>query len=174
MVWASPRARGGNRASTTVTGGAGLIHLLHPYLPRRTFLLGLSEAFLVTVAFVVAAIALMGATNANFMLNHQRGLFKILLISAAFVTCIYYFDLYDSAILSNRRVVIARMIQVLVTTYLFLAILYYLYPPLQVGRGIFLLGFILVAVLLLLWRHLFLAISTLPRFPKRALILAHR
>jgi len=148
-----------------------LIHLLHAHFPRRTFLLGISEAFLVTLAFVVAAIALMGATNANFMLSHQRGLFKILVISAAFVTCIYYFDLYDSAILSNRRVVIARMVQVLGTTYLFLAIVYYLYPPLHVGRGIFLLGFILVAVLLLLGRHLFLALTTLPRFAKRALIL---
>ncbi len=148
-----------------------MIRLLHAYFPRRTFLLGVSEALLVTVAFVIAAIALLGANNASLMLSHQRGFFKILLVSAAFITCVYCFDLYDTSILSNRREVLGRMIRVLGTAYFLLAVLYHFYPPLHLGRGIFLLGFILVAILLLLWRHLFMAVSTLPRFAKRALIL---
>jgi sugar transferase (PEP-CTERM system associated) len=41
---------------------------------------------------------------------------------------------------------------------------------LELGRGIFLLGFILVSMLLLCWRRLFLMVNSLPRFAERALI----
>jgi len=51
-----------------------------------------------------------------------------------------------------------------------LAVLYYLYPPLELGRGIFAIGFVLVAVVLLLWRKIFAAVNSQPQFAKRALI----
>jgi sugar transferase (PEP-CTERM system associated) len=83
----------------------------------------------------------------------------------------YYFDLYDSAILSNRREVLSRLVQVLGTACLVLDVLYYVYPPLELGRGIFLNGSIFVAVLLFLWRRLFLVVNSLSRFADRVLIL---
>src|SRR5437879_3766183 len=82
----------------------------------------------------------------------------------------YYFDLYDSSVLSNRREVLARLISVLGTVCIFLALLYYVYPALELGRGIFLIGFLLVAVALLLWRQLFSAINSQPQFAEGALI----
>ena len=42
---------------------------------------------------------------------------KILVVSAIFITCMYYFDLYDSSVLSNRREVSTRLVQVLITVY---------------------------------------------------------
>jgi len=83
----------------------------------------------------------------------------------------YYFDLYDSAILSNRREVLSRLVQVLGTACLVLAVLYYVYPPLELGRGIFLIGTAFVAVVLFLWRRLFLVINSASRFADRVLIL---
>jgi sugar transferase (PEP-CTERM system associated) len=83
----------------------------------------------------------------------------------------YYFDLYESSILTNHREVITRIVQVLGTVCILLAVLYYLYPPLELGRGIFLIGFIMVSMLLLGWRRLFLMVNSLPRFAERALIL---
>src|SRR5258708_7070576 len=105
------------------------------------------------------------------MLSYEQGFFKIAVVSGAFITCMYYFDLYDSSILSNQREVLTRVIQVLGTVCILLALLYYVYPPLELGRGIFLLGFALVAILLLFWRRLFLKLNALPRFAQRALIL---
>ena len=49
--------------------------------------------------------------------------------------------------------------------------LYYVYPPLELGRGIFLIGIAFVAVLLFLWRRLFLVINSASRFADRVLIL---
>jgi sugar transferase (PEP-CTERM system associated) len=147
-----------------------LIRLLHAYFPARTLLLGISEACLVSFAFVMATVARLGASDATLMLNYEQGFFKISVVAAAFIICMYYFDLYDSSVLTNHREVITRVIQVLGTVCILLAVLYYLYPPLELGRGIFLIGFILVSLLLLCWRRLFLMINSLPRFAERALI----
>ncbi len=54
------------------------------------------------LAFVVAAIARSGATDATLMLNYEQEFYKILAVSVVFITCMYYFDLYDS-FTSNRR-----------------------------------------------------------------------
>jgi exopolysaccharide biosynthesis polyprenyl glycosylphosphotransferase len=67
--------------------------------------------------------------------------------------------------------VLTRMIQTQGTVCILLAGLYYLYPPVRMGRGIFLSGLVLVAMLLLLWRRLFLLLNTLPRFAEPTLIL---
>jgi sugar transferase (PEP-CTERM system associated) len=148
-----------------------MIRLLNAYFPRRTFFLGISEAFLVALAFIAATIARLGATDAGLMLSYEQGFLKVVVVSGAFVTCMYYFDLYDSSILSNRREVLTRLVQVLGTTCLGLAGLYYVYPSLELGRGIFLIGTSFVAVLLFLWRRLFLVINSAPVLADRVLIL---
>ena len=148
-----------------------MIRLLNAYFPARTLFLGISEACLVTLAFVAATIARLGANEASLMLNYEQGFLKISVVAALFIICMYYFDLYDSSVLANLREVITRVIQVLGTVCILLAVLYYVYPPLELGRGIFLIGFVLVAVLLLFWRRLFVKLNSLPRFAERALIL---
>jgi sugar transferase (PEP-CTERM system associated) len=147
-----------------------LIRFLHAYFPTRTVFLGISESCLVALAFVAATIARLGPSDATLMLEYERGIVKILVASAAFITCMYYFDLYNSSILSNRREVLSRLIAVLGTACILLAILYYVYPTLELGRGIFAIGCLLVAVVLLLWRKLFSAINSQPQFAERALI----
>ena len=148
-----------------------MIRLLNAHFPTRTLILGVSEACLVGIAFVAAMVARLGASDTSVQLSYEQGFFKIFVVSATVITCMYYFDLYDSSILSNRRELASRLIQVLGSVCVLLAIFYYVYPPLQLGRGIFLIGIALVAVILLLWRGLFLAINSLPQFSERALIL---
>jgi len=125
----------------------------------------------VALAFVAAMIARLGASDASIELSDEQGFFKIVIVSATFIACMYYFDLYDTSILSNRRELATRLVQVLGTVCILLSLFYYAYPPLGLGRGIFLIGFALGAVILLLWRWLFLAINSRPRFSDRALIL---
>jgi sugar transferase (PEP-CTERM system associated) len=148
-----------------------LIRFLHAYFPARTIFLGISEACLVAIAFVAATVTRLGANDASLMLNYEQGFLKIWVVSAAFITCMYYFDLYDSSILTNHREVVTRVIQVLGTVCILLALLYYVYPPLELGRGIFMIGFFFVALLIFFWRRLFLKLNALPQFAERALIL---
>ena len=148
-----------------------MIRFLNAYFPARTLFLGISEALLVALAFVAATVARLGTSDATLMLNYEQGFLKILVVASVFIMCMYYFDLYDSFILSNRREVLTRLVQVLGTVCILLALLYYAFPKLQLGRGIFLIGFLLVALFVFLWRRLFLMVNTMPRFAERALIL---
>ena len=115
-----------------------MIRFLNAYFPTRTLFLGISEALLVALAFVAATVARLGTSDATLMLNYEQGFLKILVVASVFIICMYYFDLYDSFILSNRREVLTRLVQVLGTVCILLALLYYAFPKLQLGRGIFL------------------------------------
>ena len=147
-----------------------MIRFLHAYFPGRTLLLGISEGCLVALAFLAATIVRLGTNDATLVLSYEQGFVKIVLVSAVFITCMYYFDLYDSSILNNPREVLTRIIQMQGTVCIFLAGFYYMYPALELARGIFLIGFSLVGMLLLLWRRLFSSLNTLPQFAERALI----
>lgn len=148
-----------------------MIRFLHAYIPKRTLILGISEACLITLALMASALARLGAGEASFMLTYQYGTLKILFVSVAFLICMYYFDLYESTIVSNRREALVRLIQVLGVAYVALGLIYYLYPPVRLGRGIFHLGFLLVGLLLLIWRRLFSLINSAPRLAERVVIL---
>jgi sugar transferase (PEP-CTERM system associated) len=148
-----------------------MIRLLNVYFPSRTLFLGISEACLIVSAFVAATIARLGTTHASLMLSYEQGGVKIFVVSAIFIGCMYYFDLYNTLILSNRREVLSRMVQVLGVVCVLLALVYYAYPPLDLGRGIFAIGLSFVAVFLLLWRRLFSAINSRAQFAQRVLIL---
>lgn len=113
----------------------------------------------------------LGASDAAVMLRYEQGFLKIVIISAVFVTCMYYFDFYDSLILRNLRELLTRLIQVLGTVCILLAILYYVYPTLELGRGILAIGVSLVGIILLLWRRLFVAINNQSTFAERVLLL---
>jgi sugar transferase (PEP-CTERM system associated) len=148
-----------------------VIRLFNAYFPARMVFLGVSEAFLVTVAFVASSIIWIGAIDANLMLIYDGGLQKILLVSSTFMLCMYYFDLYDTLVFSNRREVSTRLIQVLGTACLLLAILYAAYPPLRLGRSIFVTGVVLGAICLAVWRKCFLLLNGSPKLAERVIIL---
>jgi sugar transferase (PEP-CTERM system associated) len=147
-----------------------MIRFFNTSFPSRTVFLGISEACLVVFAFLAAMLVRLGANDAYFMLNYEQGLPKIIIVSMTVVLCMYYFDLYDSAVISNGREVLTRVIQVLGTVSIILALIYYVYPPLQLGRGIFVFGFVFVSMLLLCWRRLFLLINSSPNLADRAVV----
>jgi len=115
-------------------------------------------------------VARLGADGAGFVFNYQHGSLKILVVSVAIVICMYYFDLYETSVLANHREVIVRIVETLGTVYCLSVLLYYLYPPLELGRGIFVIGLVFTAMLLLLWRMLFSKINSVPELSDRALI----
>ncbi|MGC1105058.1 MAG: sugar transferase [Candidatus Acidiferrales bacterium] len=148
-----------------------MIRVFNAYFPTRTLLLGVSEALWVTLAFVAATITRLGIDEARLMLNYDRGFLKILVVAVIFIVCMYYFDLYDSFVFSNQREVLTRLVEVFGTVCILLAVVYYAFPSLQLGRGIFLIGFLFVALALLVWRRLFLAVNALPQLAERTLVL---
>lgn len=147
-----------------------MIRLLNAYFPRQTLFLGISEGCLITLSFVAAAIFRLGIYDARLMLDYKQGLLKIIVLSCGFIICMYYFDLYDSSVLSNQREVLSRMVQVLGTMYILLAGIYYFDTRLELGRGIVLIGLLVAVITLGMWRGLFSALNRRPEFAERTII----
>src|ERR1700722_14455716 len=124
-----------------------MIRLLHAYFPARTIFLGVSETLLVSLAFLSATLARLGPQGTGFIFNNQHGSLKIFIASILIVTCMHYFDLYETSVFTNHREVIVRLFEALGTVYSLSVVLYYFYPPLELGRGIFVMGLILAPLL---------------------------
>jgi sugar transferase (PEP-CTERM system associated) len=144
--------------------------VLGVYLPTRTVLLAVSEVSLIFVALIAATFVRFGSRT-GVILEYENGLFKIALASTVCVLCMYYYDLYESSILTNSREVVSRLVQVLGTVCLILALLYYVYPALGLDIRVLLGGIFLIGLLLVGWRRLFSALSRLPRLAERAVLL---
>jgi exopolysaccharide biosynthesis polyprenyl glycosylphosphotransferase len=147
-----------------------MIRLFHVYFPTRTLVLAVSEVCLITLAFLLVGVA-HSADEAGLWLSYDNGLLKIALVSGVFTLCLYYFDLYDSIVLRNRRETLARLFQVLGTASVVLALLYFFYPESRLGRATFVIGIGLAGLGLATSRHLFLTLNRSSRLAERVAIL---
>jgi len=137
-----------------------MIRLFNAYFPTRTLLLTVTEALLVTLGFVAAVLFWAGtATDANIYLLYENGLGRIGLVVAVFVLLMYYFDLYDSIVLSNRREVVTRLIGVLGCSFVSIAVLYYVFPEIRLAGSTLWMGVGIVAVSVPAWRKLFFVLN---------------
>jgi sugar transferase (PEP-CTERM system associated) len=148
-----------------------MIRLFNAYFPTRTLLLTVTEALLVTLAFVVAVVFWAGtAMDANIYLLYENGFGRIGLVVGIFVTLMYYFDLYDSIVLSNRREVVTRLVGVLGCAFVALSVLYYAFPEVSLVGTTLWLGVAIVAVTVPAWRKLFFVLNRSARFSERAVL----
>jgi sugar transferase (PEP-CTERM system associated) len=148
-----------------------MIRLFNAYFPTRTLLLTVTEALIVTLAFVVAVVFWAGtAMDANIYLLYENGLGRIGLLVGIFVTLMYYFDLYDTTVLSNRREVVTRLVGVLGCAFVALSVLYYAFPEVSLVGTTLWLGVGIVAVTVPAWRKLFFVLNRSARFSERAIL----
>lgn len=69
--------------------------------------------------------------------------------------CLYYADLYNPKVISDRRELFVRTVQALGATSFILAALYYWVPALVIGRGVVLIAAVLVILTVIGWRLAF-------------------
>ena len=67
----------------------------------------------------------------------------------------YYVDLYDVRVIADRRELFTRLVQSLATTSFALAAVYYWFPALMLGRGVFLIAAMFVMAAAVGWRVAF-------------------
>jgi sugar transferase (PEP-CTERM system associated) len=148
-----------------------MIRLFNAYFPTRTLLLTVTEVLLVTLGFVLAVEFWAGtASDASIYLLYENGLGRIGLVVAVFLILMYYFDLYDSFVLANRREVITRLVGVLGCAFVALAVLYYVFPEVSLGGSTLWVGVGIVGVAVPAWRRLFFVLNRSARFSERAIV----
>jgi sugar transferase (PEP-CTERM system associated) len=110
------------------------------------------EAIVIVGAVYLAAHLRLGYTD---WIQLEWDLPKALLIAGVTQVCLYFADLYDFRIIGDRRELFMRAVQSLGATSLILALAYYWFPDLIIGRGVFMLAAALIVTLIFGWRIAF-------------------
>ena len=139
-------------------------------LNRRTVLLLLAEAALVFGAIVGAVYLRTGSEGAAYELITKSGYWKAALVTAFCLAAFYLFDLYDFVVMHDRRELVLRLVQALGLAWVGLAIAFYAYPPLMLGRSISLIALPLALGLMVSWRISIHWLLGHPGFGERILI----
>jgi sugar transferase (PEP-CTERM system associated) len=95
---------------------------------------------------------------------------KVALVTALCLLCLYYNDLYDLTIVRTNREVVIRLLQAVGTALILLALVYLALPSLMVGDGAFLPATAIFLCGMMAWRLVFNRVAALHPFGERVLI----
>src|SRR5262245_17852032 len=140
---------------------------LRAFTPR-SFALVACESLFIVFAIAVAAWLRLGQ-DAWDLLSHGAAA-KALLIAAVTQVCLHYQELYDLRQVADRRDLFVRILQALGATSIVLAVLYYWFPSLIIGRGVFAIAAVLVITFVIAWRVTFEWMSRYVRPRERILL----
>ena len=146
-----------------------MIRLILRRLTSRSMALVTFETALILAAVAVAAYLRLGDAAWQIMAE-ENGVPKALLIAGVCQLCLYYADMYDLRVVSDRRELVVRIVQSLAAASFILAALYYWFPPLIIGRGVFTFAAFLVMLGVIGWRVVFEFLSRRVR-PRERLLL---
>lgn len=118
----------------------------------RTSLLLLAEAAVVFGAIIGAVYLRLGAEDSHNELMMRQGFLKAALATLFCLAAFYLFDLYDFIVMHDRRELVLRLIQALGLAWVALALAFYAFPQLMLGRGISLIALPLALGLMVSWR----------------------
>ena len=129
-----------------------MIRVFFRGLSPRAFVLVACDTLLISLAVTAATYMRLGADGLREVILLEDGAPKTLLVAAVAQLCLYYADLYDLRYLTDRRELFTRILQALSPASFILAALYFWFPSLIIGRGVFVIAAFLVMLLVIGWR----------------------
>jgi sugar transferase (PEP-CTERM system associated) len=94
----------------------------------------------------------LGIEDSHDELMLRQGFLKAALATVFCLAAFYLFDLYDFIVMHDRRELVLRLIQALGLAWVALALAFYAFPQLMLGRGISLIALPLALGLMVSWR----------------------
>lgn len=102
---------------------------------------------------IVGAVYLrVGTEGSHFELVERQGFLKAALATSFCLAAFYLFDLYDFVVMHDRRELVLRLVQALGLAWIALALAFYGFPQLMLGRGISVIALPLALALMVAWR----------------------
>ena len=139
-------------------------------LSPRTVWLILADAAIIYGGIILALYLRLGSAGSDYELNERDGWEKIGVATLLCLLNLYFYDLYDYTVMGNRRELMLRLVQALGIAWALLAFLFYLVPPLFIGRGVLVISVPVVLVLLLSWRSSIHLLTGHPEIGEKILI----
>ncbi len=103
-------------------------------------------------------------------LDHELVISKAFLTTVVCLISLYYADLYNPKIIKDIRELLIRLMQALGVASIVLAVIFYVYPLLMIGRGASLVSACLIIVLIVSWRLFYRSVLMLQGMEERILI----
>lgn len=107
------------------------------------------------IGMVIVGAYLRFIGNPSSFLTYEGLIPKALLIVITIQLSLYYFDLYDLRTFRSNLELVVRLFQSLGISSIVLAIFYYMFPMLIIGRGIFLISLSFMAGVIISWRIIY-------------------
>lgn len=121
-------------------------------LSPRTAVLLLADLLIVYAGIMIGLYLRLGIEGMTEQLFERNGWANVTLATLVCLISLYLFDVYDYAVVNSRRELVLRLIQALGVTWVVLAVLFYFFPSLMVGRGAAVSSIFITLVLLLGFR----------------------
>lgn len=131
-----------------------MIRTFNQYSSPKSLAFFLAEGFLI-FSSVVLAVSFRFSFEHRLVLSYDMLFIKALIITTVCQLCIFYNDLYCPKDGKYFHGLLPRLSQSIIAAVLILTVLYYLFPWLTIGRGIFIICFTLCPLLLLVWRYVY-------------------
>jgi sugar transferase (PEP-CTERM system associated) len=112
----------------------------------------------------------LGFSGTEYQLNHNNGWLKIAFATVFCLLIFYFYDLYDYTIMGNRRELMLRLVQATGIAWVLLALIFYVVPPMLIGRGVSGFSVVIVLLLLLVWRVLIHLLTGHPEIGEKILV----
>jgi sugar transferase (PEP-CTERM system associated) len=130
----------------------------------------MADAAILYCGVILALYLRLGLSGSENELNAKNGWFKIALASVVCLIFLYFYDLYDYVVMTNRRELMLRLVQALGIAWALLAMLFYFVPELLIGRGVSVISVPLVLVMLLSWRIFIHSLTGHPEIGEKILV----
>lgn len=128
-----------------------MIRLFSRYIPTRDILLFILEGLIISLG-VLIAIGIRFSFDRELIISFS--ILKVLFVTIICQITLLYNEFYSADFKNGSRILLIKLLQSLGATSILLAILYFFFPLLIIGRGIFVLTMIILLPLLYFWRIL--------------------
>ncbi|MDL1974913.1 MAG: TIGR03013 family PEP-CTERM/XrtA system glycosyltransferase [Deltaproteobacteria bacterium] len=128
--------------------------ILHKYYSVRKIFFVLGEGALICFSLLMAAMVRLNWHSSAYEVEGIVWL-RILVATVVCQVSLYYHELYEIRVTESFFELSVRIVQALGAACIMLAGIYYCFPVLILGRGIFLTGILLLILLIVSWRFLY-------------------
>lgn len=134
-----------------------MVKLFSIYVPKRVLQLIGVESFLIGGALYCVALFHFGPDTSA--LDSESGYLKIAFVAGVCLPVLYYSDVYSPSCLRKTGALLSRLVKGLGVAAILISLVYYCFPAAELYRGFATTGICLTAGVLILNRHLFVAVN---------------
>ena len=146
-----------------------MLRIFNQYYPLRNIAFCFFEGVFILVSVVAATFVRFGG-DIRALFAYEHIILKALLVTVICQLCLYFNELYDFRVTNSNLELGIRLLQAIGISYLVIALVYFFFPVVILGRGIFLINLFFLIGFIVSWRLAYNWVLRTSKFDQRVLI----